>query len=87
MVKHPGAHKRFWQPQFGIWTILLITLVCAVIAAGGSYLLRALQSETVPRLVFIVFSLVAPMLLLVIVSACQRLLRKNTQRPKSKRIG
>ena len=65
---NPDA-PRPWQPRFSIRTLLMLMLVCSVMAAAGSYLVRSLnQAGKFPHLVFILFTLSAPMLLMVAVS-------------------
>ena len=44
---------------------MLVMLVCAVTATAGSYLARAIQTGTSFVAFFIVFTLVAPILLVV----------------------
>jgi hypothetical protein len=49
--------------------MLMVMLVLSVMAAAGSYLMRSLRHEGhYAQLVFILFTLSAPMLLLVVVS-------------------
>ncbi len=65
---------RPWQPRFSIGTMLLTMLVFAVMAAAGSYLVRALrEGDRRFHLVFILLTLAAPMLLVVIVSLLRTL--------------
>jgi len=73
---HPRV-PRPWQPRFGIGTLLLLMLVVSVMAAAGSYLVRALQGGRAFQLAFILFTLAAPLLLVVIVSLLQSLLRRR----------
>jgi hypothetical protein len=44
---------------------MLVMLVCAVMATAGSYLARAVKSGTSFTAFFVVFTLVAPILLVV----------------------
>ena len=61
-----------WRPRFGIGGIMLITLVCSVMAASGYYLVQAQQKQagdsSANRLGFMLFTLSAPMLVLIVVS-------------------
>jgi hypothetical protein len=67
---------RPWQPRFSIFTLLMLMLVCSVMAAAGSYLVRSLnQVGRSAHLVFILFTLSAPMLLMVAVSILRQVLR------------
>ena len=52
-------------PQFGLGTLMLIMLVCAVTAAAGSYVVRALSAGTSAKAFFVIFTLVMPVLLVV----------------------
>jgi len=57
------------RPQFSIGGLLMLMVVCGVMAAAGSYLVRSLQQPAgAARLVFILFTLIAPVVLLVTVS-------------------
>ena len=58
-----------WQPRFGLGSMMLVILVCAVTAAAGRYLIQAMQTGTSSRAIFVMFVLVAPMFLLVTLSA------------------
>jgi ABC-type transport system involved in multi-copper enzyme maturation permease subunit len=54
----------------------MLMVVCSVMAAAGSYLVRSLQQPTgASRLVFILFTLVAPVVLLVVVSLLRQAAR------------
>lgn len=65
---------RPWQPRFGIGALLLVMVVCSVTAAAASYLVRSLQAEGhTSRMPFILFTLVAPVALLVVVSLVRQL--------------
>lgn len=58
-----------WQPRFGISTMLMITFVFSVMATAGSYLVRsATQAGRPAHLVFIMFTLSAPTLMMIVVS-------------------
>ena len=68
-----------WRPRFGLGTLLLVMLVCAVTASGASYLAKAFTNEsnsaTGNRAMFVIFMLVAPMILLVVLSATRGILK------------
>ena len=57
-----------WQPRFGIKSILLLMLVCSVLGAGCFYLVRGVRNTNSTQVVFIIFMLAAPALLLVLMS-------------------
>ena len=66
---------RPWQPRFTVTTLLMVMLVCCVTAAAGSYLMRSLEADTrSAQLTFILFTLAAPVLLLVVVSLLRHLI-------------
>jgi hypothetical protein len=46
-------------------TLLLVSLVCCVTAAGGRYLLQGLAGDASGRAVFVISTLVLPMLLMM----------------------
>jgi hypothetical protein len=57
------------RPQFSIGGLLMLMVVCSVMAAAGSYLVRSLQRPGgSSRLVFVLFTLVAPIVLMIAVS-------------------
>lgn len=66
-----------WQPRFGISTMLLIMLVVSVVGAAASYFVRAMQGGRDAQLAFILFTLAAPLLLVVIVSIAHTLFRRR----------
>ena len=61
----PPIRSRF---RFGIGTILLVMVVVSVAAAAASYMVQSIDSPGWQRLVFILITLAAPVVLLVIVS-------------------
>lgn len=67
--------SRPWQPRFSITAMLLIMLVVSVLAAGASYLVRSNHSDRASQLAFILFTLAAPLLLVVLVSLGRAILR------------
>jgi len=68
---------RPWQPRFGIGTLLLLMLVVSVVATAASYFVRALHGGRQFQLAFILFTLAAPLLLVVIVSFVQTCFRRR----------
>jgi hypothetical protein len=74
--KDPGG-TRAWQPRFGIRGVLLLVLVVCVMAAGGNYLVLALRGGRSFQLAFILFTLSAPLLVLVAVSVAYAVFRRR----------
>lgn len=74
-----------WRPRFGLGTLLLIMLICAVAAAGIRPLVQAFASDgnaaSKPqgRAYFVIFMLVAPMILLVILSAVRGIIKLSSK--------
>ena len=65
----PPEVPRPWQPRFTMGTLLLVMVVFSVMAAAGSYLMRSLQQGTrSSQLIFVLFTVASPVLLVVIVS-------------------
>lgn len=63
----PPSPRR--RPQFTIRGLLMLMVVCSVTAAAGSYLVRSLQRPVgANRLTFILFTLLAPVVLMIAVS-------------------
>ena len=93
MTKHapppgsPGASSppdlpRPWQPRFGLGTLLMVMLVICVMAASASYLARILRAGgRAGQLTFILFTLAAPMLLMVLISVALWALRRGNRGP------
>jgi hypothetical protein len=71
-----------WQPRFGTRAMLLLMLVSSVMAAGGYYLVQALKGGRQFQLVFILFTLASPLLIMVIVSLAYAFFGS---RPRNKR--
>ena len=57
-----------WQPRFGIGALLLAMAVCSVMFASASYLVPALRGERNFQFGFILFTLVSPILLMIVAS-------------------
>jgi Na+/melibiose symporter-like transporter len=71
---------RPWQPRFGILGMLLLMLVTSVMATGGYYFVRTLRGDRNYQLVFILFTVASPLLLLVVVSIAVAILRRKPPR-------
>jgi hypothetical protein len=79
MTENPRstAHDsvRRWRPRFGIGALLMVMFVFSVMATAGSYLVRSsTQAGRPAHLVFILFTLSAPTLLMIVVSLLRRFL-------------
>jgi len=71
-----SSPPRRRRPQFSIAGLLMLMVICSVMAAAGSYLVRSLQQPAgASRLVFILFTLIAPVVLLVAVSLIRQVTR------------
>jgi Na+/melibiose symporter-like transporter len=75
--REPQMAPRPWQPRFGIGTMLLIMLIVSVMGAAASYFVRAMQGGRAAQLAFILFTLAAPLLLVVLVSIAQSLFKRR----------
>ncbi|MFO0903399.1 MAG: hypothetical protein U0939_10385 [Pirellulales bacterium] len=64
--------------------MLLVTFVFCVIASAGYYLARTLQGGQNARLAFTLFTLAAPVVLVVVVSIFYSLLRPRRRRRDSR---
>lgn len=63
-----------WRPRFGIGALLMVTFVFSVMGAAGFYFVRSLgESGRSAHLTFILFTLAAPILLMVVVSVIRRI--------------
>lgn len=63
-----------WRPRFGIASLLMVMLVFSVTGASGYYLVRSLgERDRSAHLTFILFTLAAPILLMVVVSLVRRI--------------
>jgi len=70
-----------WRPRFTISTLLMVMSVFCVMAAAGSYLVRSLSGNRgAGVLIFILFTLAAPMLLMVIISLLRYLVMWTKRR-------
>ena len=73
-MKHPNPSDQGpWQPRFSVGLLLLVTFVFSVMGAAGFYLVQSLKSGGNFRLIFILFTVASPLLLLVVVSGARRI--------------
>ena len=70
----PDTTRPPWQPRFGLASMMLVMLVFCVMGSAGFYLVRAVRQGTSLKAVFIIFTLAAPMLLLVVLSTYRQVL-------------
>ena len=83
-------HPKPWQPRFGIGALLLVMLVFCVLAAGAGYLVQGLRSDAgvgsgrPAVMVFLLFTLAGPMLLMVVVSIVRALTGPGAWRRRRK---
>ena len=68
---------RPWQPRFSMRAMLLLMLVVSVSAAAASYLVRGAADGRAFQLAFILITLAAPLLLVVLVSILRALVRRR----------
>lgn len=66
--------KGPWLPRFGLAELMLAMVIFSVMAAAGSYLVRAHQDGR-GRAVFVIFTLCAPIVLVLILSGYKQLQR------------
>ncbi len=67
--------------QFGVGSLLMFMLVCSVTAAAGYYFVRSLQKPAgANRLIFILFTLVAPIVLMMVASLVRQITHWLTHR-------
>ena len=62
-------------PRVGIFTLMLLMVVFCVMGSAGFYLMRSIQKGTSPRAVFVMFTLAAPGVLVIVMSMSRILLR------------
>ena len=75
-------HRPPWLPRFGLAEMMLAMMIFSVMGAAGSYLMRAInQGTTSGRAVFVIFTLAAPMALVMVLSFYATLKRWLANRP------
>ena len=57
-----------WQPRFGIGSLLLVMFIFSAMGSATFYLARGLEGSRGFQLAFILFTLAAPVMLVVVVS-------------------
>jgi hypothetical protein len=73
-----GSRQGPWQPRFSIGSLLLTMVIFAVMASAGGYLVRGMrEGDRSYQLVFLLMTLAAPMLLLVLVSLLRTLVARR----------
>ena len=79
----PNDIPRPWQPRFGLLTLMLVMLVCCMMSAAASYRYSGQITAISPQVVFVFFTLMAPMLLVVAISIVRQvgmLLNRSNRR-------
>ena len=69
-----------WRPRFGMGSIMLVMLVCSVIAASASYMVRGVRGGGPSHLIFLLFTIAAPPLLLLTVSLLRQLITRMNRK-------
>ena len=59
---------RPWQPRYGLLTLMLVMLVCCMMSAAASYRYSGQITVISPQVVFVFFTLMAPLLLVMAIS-------------------
>ena len=72
-----------WPPRFTLTTILLISLVCCVTAAGGHYLVLGLSHGVPGRAMFVIAVLILPVLLVVSANLVHRVIRQQRRKARN----
>jgi hypothetical protein len=60
--------------------MFLVVLIVCVMSAGGSYLVRSIQAGSSSPLVFVIFVVAAPLMVLVLVNAVLNILDRFRRR-------
>ena len=71
----PEQTAAAWQPRFSLRLMLLVMLILSVMAAAGRYLVMSFQPGQ-SRVYFVLFTVAAPVLVLVAVSVLVALFRR-----------
>ena len=69
-----------WQPRFGMRAIFLMMVVVSVMATGGYYLMMSVRGGRSFQLAFLLFTLAAPLLVMVAVSILRAVLARKPRR-------
>ncbi len=78
----PPPNRPPWLPRFGLAEMMLAMMIFSVMGAAGSYLMRAINQGQ-GRAVFVIFTLAAPIALVLVLSfykALRRWLAKLSRR-------
>ena len=69
-----------WQPRYGLTFMLLVMLTMSIMASSGYYLVQALYGDKGDKMMFIMFTLVSPVVSVVVVSGGYGLLQLFSRR-------
>ena len=75
-----GGNSVSRGPSFPLAAMFVISLVASVMAAAGFYLARSIETGRQKQFAFIIFTLTAPTLLIVVVGSLVRLVRCISRR-------
>lgn len=78
----PSQAERRFRPTFSIASVLLLTLVLAVMASAGKQLVQAVSKGSTGKAPFVFATLTLPMFALLGVSLTRYLVLKVTRRHK-----
>ena len=71
---------RPYQPRFGLGGLMLMMVVISIMAAGGYYYLRGVAGQRSMQLAFVLITIAAPLLLVVMISAIRRFFAKKMRK-------
>ncbi len=74
-----------WRPRFGLAGLMLVMLVVSMMAAAAFYLVRALKGGRGWQLAFILFTLVAPIIIGITTSIFREVIHKKFLSKTSRR--
>jgi hypothetical protein len=77
--------SRRLRPRFTLTTLMLVSLCCAVTAAGGRYLVQGLSGEATGRATFVIAILLLPMAILIGVHLLHRVVLWLEQQKRRRR--
>lgn len=66
-----------WQPRFSLQGLFLLTLVVCAMGTAGAYFVRSISGTRHDRFMFILFTLAAPPVLVIVVSALAYLVSRR----------